>query len=100
MAIVYDITTRNNALTATITDDSGSWSWSITNPTPASSGTLPANFSFLAAFSLGNNGQWAFGAGSEPTPGNYTGILTYAGADTQTNWMANKRGSVRKHDAA
>lgn len=103
MATTWEITVTNSAFTATVTyNDSGSWSWQL-NPPSGRSGTFPTTFAFTSAFDMGADDEYEFGAGTAGGDDSYTGEVTYPGnqlQDTQTQWTANKKSIVKKHEAA
>ena len=76
MATIFDVSINNNAV-GTITNNNGSWTFT----SGSRNGSLPGNFSFTSAFTIGD---YNFGAGTESSlsPQTYTG-----------NMLSNERGS-------
>lgn len=103
MATTWNITVGNSAFTVTVVNnDDGTWSYQL-NPPNGSTGNLPSGFAFTSAFDMGTNDEYAFAAGTEVTPDEYTGSVSYSSqvTGTTTTWTAQKKSSVaRKHQAA
>jgi hypothetical protein len=102
MGATWDITVSNSGFTATVTNnDDGTWSYQL-NPPNGRQGTLPDSFVFTAAFYMGANSEYQFGAGTSNGNNSYTGQVTYPGdQEIQTQWTANKKSMMKhKHEAA